>query len=339
MTEIRTDPITGRRVIVVPSRAVRPNEHSAAPPAAPAAANCPFCEGHESWTPPEVAAEGKPGRRANEPGWYVRTIPNKFPTVLDPPPDLGPLAPRSGFVQHPSLGYHEVVIESPTHGPLLPFLEHDQVARVLRMCRERVRVLSGRPQIGTVTLFENAGPDSGGSLLHPHSQLVATPGPSPSIWEETEGARRYERESGSECAFEEVALAEARDAARMIFESRQFAAFAPFASRFPYEVRMLPARHTASFADANDAELEELGDRLPSLLRALFAVVPDASYNFVVRSPVGPPSARPGYHWHLDLYPRLIRPDGFDLGSGFHVNPMPPEDAATSLRAALGAKR
>ncbi|MGA8711000.1 MAG: DUF4931 domain-containing protein [Thermoplasmata archaeon] len=339
MTEFRRDPITGRWVIVVPGRAARPNEHAAAAPTLPASADCPFCEGNESRTPPEVAALGPPGRAENERGWYVRAIPNRFPTVTPETPDPEPRAVGSGFEVRKGFGYHEVVIESPTHAPLLPFLPSEQVARVLRVCRERVQALSERENVGSVTLFENSGPESGGSLWHPHAQLVGTPGFSPTLTEELEGMDRYRARTGADCAFEDVGRAELRDGERVVFETAEFVAFAPFASAYPYEVRVLPTRHSASFARATDTELETLAERLPLLLRGLLSVLPGASYNLVVSSPAGSSPGHPAYHWHLDLCPRLVRPDGFDLGSGFHVNPVSPEGAAATLRTALGAKR
>lgn len=339
MTEIRRDPITGRRVIVVPGRAARPNEHTVAPPTHSASADCPFCEGNESRTPGEVAVVGAAGRQPNERGWYVRAIPNRFPTVAAEAPEPGPGAAPEGFERERGFGYHEVIIESPTHSPLLPFLPTEQVLRVLQVSRDRVRSVSQRENVGSVTLFENAGPDSGGSLWHPHSQLVATSGISPALREELDGAERYCGRTGSPCAFEHVGRAEVRDGSRVLFDSGEFVAFAPFASGFSFEVRLLPTRHAPSFADATEAELADLAEQLPRLLRALLTVAPGASYNFVVRSPVGSSPAIDRYHWHLDLYPRLVRPDGFDLGSGFHVNPVSPEGAAEALRAELGAKR
>ncbi|MGP8108848.1 MAG: DUF4931 domain-containing protein [Thermoplasmata archaeon] len=339
MTEFRRDPISGRCVIVVPGRSARPNEHAVDAPSTVADPGCPFCEGNESRTPPEVAVLAPPGRRPNERGWYVRTIPNRFPTVAAEPP--GPEPPRvaPGFERRPAFGYHEVVIENPAHAPLLPFLPREQVVRVLRMCRDRVRHLSERAHVGSITLFENAGPESGGSLWHPHAQLVTVPVLSPSLEEEMEGAERYRKRSGGDCAFDEVLRAEVRDGSRLLFESDGFVAVAPFASAYPFEVRLLPARHSPSFGDTTDDEVDALAEKLPVLLRALLALLPGASYNFVVRTPVGPSPAYDHYHWHLDLYPRLVRPDGFDIGSGFPVNTVTPEDAAEALRTELGAKR
>jgi UDPglucose--hexose-1-phosphate uridylyltransferase len=40
------------------------------------------------------------------------------------------------------------------------------------------------------------------------------------------------------------------------------------------------------------------------------------------------------YHWHIELVPRLTRIAGFEWGTGFYMNPTPPEDAARFLREA-----
>lgn len=337
MSEIRRDPITGRSVIMVPGRSARPNEHAVAPPVSPSDADCPFCEGNESRTPAELAVDAPPGRIANERGWRVRVIPNRFPTVTTDPPGDGRGASR--LDRHPALGFHEVVIESPTHAPPFAFLPTEQVARVLRVCRDRVRHLAGQPNVGSVTLFENAGPEAGGSLWHPHSQLVTVPELSPALEEELAGAQRFRDRFGGDCGFESATEEEVRDGTRRVFETGEFEVFAPFASAYPYELRLFPRRHAPSFGEASDRELAELAERLPGLVRAWLELVPGASYNLVVRSPVRPPSAAPPYHWHLDLYPRLVRPDGFDLGSGFAVNTVLPETAAELLRAAVGEKR
>jgi UDPglucose--hexose-1-phosphate uridylyltransferase len=338
-TEFRRDPITGRVAILVPGRSARPNEHAVPPPAAPADPNCPFCEGNEGKTPAEVAVFAPPGRLPNSRGWYVRTIPNRFPTVTADTlpleePSVGEVLSRS-----PAFGFHEVVIESPSHAPSLGFLPAEQVVRVLRMCRDRVRYLSGQPRVGSITLFENTGPESGGSLWHPHAQLVTVPGLAPSLREEVEGAERYRKRWGGHCAFEAVVREEVKDGTRKLFDSDGFVGYTPFASAVPYEVRMLPTRHAVSLSEMTDDEAAALAGHLAALLRAFLAVLPGASYNFVVRSPAPREAVSEPYHWHLELVPRLIRPDGFDLGSGYSVNTVLPEVAAEALREALAAKR
>lgn len=335
--EFRTDPITGRVAILVPGRSARPNEHAIAPPSESTDPNCPFCEGNEGKTPAELSVVAPAGRAPNSPGWHVRVIPNRFPTVAADIELRSATGPR--LLQSPAFGYHEVVIESPNHSPSLGFLPSEQAARVMRTCRDRVRELSGRPHVGTVTLFENTGPESGGSLWHPHAQLVTVPELSPALREELDGAESYRTRTGCRCAFEAVLAQELRPGDRQVFASDAFVGYAPFASSVPYEVRVVPTRHLRSFGEMTDEEAEMLAADLSALLRAFLSVLPGASYNYVVRSPGLTSHGTESYHWHLDLLPRLIRPDGFDLGSGYSVNTVLPEVAADALRAALAAKR
>lgn len=338
-TEFRTDPITGRVAIIVPGRSARPNDHAAPAPSATQDAGCPFCEGNEAKTPEEVAVDAPTGRAPNARGWYIRTIPNRFPTVTSDV-SLAEVAVSSPPTEHrPAFGYHEVVIETPAHAPSLGYLPREQAVRVARMFRERVRHLSRLPHVGSVTLFENTGPESGGSLWHPHAQLVTVPDLTPTLREELEGAMRYRRDHGGDCAFERVLDAEVSDGRRTVLDADGFVAYAPFASSVPYEVRLMPKRHARSIAEATDEELTGFSDGLGSLLRALLHLLPGASYNYVIRTPLGSSPELERYHWHLDLLPRLVRPDGFDLGSGLSVNTVVPEVAADGLRAALGAKR
>ncbi len=335
MSEFRRDPITGRWTVIAENRMARPNEYGSAAPSP--ASNCPFCAGHESWTPPEVAAYGTPGRAPNGPGWTVRTIPNKFPTLA---PDAG--SPHDGvadpgLARRPGFGYHEVVVESPEHVPLFPYLGVDRAREVLTMVRARLRVLSSTPGVASLVAFENSGPESGGTLFHPHAQIVALPEVPPRLAEEAEAAARVARSRGGGCLFETVLDDERRAATRVIADTAEIAAYAPFASEHPYEVRLVPHRHSGSLAEATDQELGSVAELLPAVLRALRAIVPDASYNFVARSFAGGRAESATYHWHVDVLPRLVRPDGFEVGVGIAVNPVSPEAAAEEIRAALAS--
>lgn len=336
MSEFRRDPITGRWVIVAENRSARPNEY---PPAAPSSAtNCPFCAGHESWTPPEVAAYGAAGRAPNGPGWTVRTVPNKFPSVEpwegppEPEDDRRPGRPR------PGRGRHEVVVESPEHTPLFPYFSKERVAEVLRMVRGRVAAIESGAEIASLVAFENSGPESGGTLFHPHAQIVGVPEVVPSLREESEGASRLAEDSASTCGFETALDGELRDARRLVAKSDAWTAYVPYASEHPYEVRFVPTRHAASLGVATDGEIDGLTTLLPAVLRALHTIAPGASYNWVSRAFATGRPERAAYHWHLDVLPRLVRPDGFEVGGGIAVNPVAPEAAARELTDALAGR-
>jgi UDPglucose--hexose-1-phosphate uridylyltransferase len=334
MSELRRDPFSGRWTVIVSGRSARPNEHVGAPPNAAADSNCPFCEGGEGRTPPEVAAVRPPGSAANGPGWKARVIPNKFPTLGGDQP-AGALAapphPPSEYL--PGSGVHEVVIESPRHSPGMPWLEPEHLRSLFRLFRDRLRALEASPAIVSATLYENWGPESGGTLWHPHAQIVATQVVPPRLVEE---ADRFAGAGGRNCLLERVTRDDLADRRRVVHHDDLFTVVAPYGSEYPFELRMVPQRHAASLSSASDAEVDALAIRLPQLLRALGNVLESPSYNWVVHGLGSAAPGRDAFHWHVELLPRLVRRDGFDLGSGFAVNPVAPEEAAQRVGASLG---
>jgi UDPglucose--hexose-1-phosphate uridylyltransferase len=60
----------------------------------------------------------------------------------------------------------------------------------------------------------------------------------------------------------------------------------------------------------------------------------DPPYNFIIHtSPFGDAN-NAYYHWHMEIIPRLTKVAGFEWGTGFYINPTPPEEAAAYLRDA-----
>jgi UDPglucose--hexose-1-phosphate uridylyltransferase len=336
VSELRKNPVSGHWVVIAEGRSLRPNEYGP-PPSPSSPADCPFCEGNEIRTPPETAAVRRQGTPANGPGWSVRTIPNRFPTLAPDAVSGGPPSMPTLFEAQPGFGYHEVVIESPQHTPSFAFLPPEQALASVRMFRDRVGALATKPNIAAVLLFENCGPESGGTLMHPHAQLVATPLVPTVLGEETDGMQRFSRQRGGACLLESIAEEERKQVARVVLDDPAFLAVAPYASAYPYEVLLLPRRHAASITDASDAELSRLAEVLPALLRAQFSVQPSLSYNFFLHVAPNPMKAHPEFHWHIEIAPRVVRPDGFELGTGIFVNPVSPETAAEALRTALHA--
>jgi len=335
VTEIRWDALTGRPVVVAEARAQRPNEYAAGPAVPPAPPDCPFCEGNESTTPPEVTSVRPPGGTPNGPGWTVRAFANKFPTVAPTSVSVDP--GRAPFARSAGTGAHEVVVLSPAHDRPLAELTGPHLATVFRVLRDRVAELERRPGTRSVVMFENAGPESGGTLWHPHAQLVGLNVEPPHRAEERAAAERFAAAASGACLIEATAQAERQDGSRVVAETAELLAYAPFASPVPYAARLVPAAHAPSFSAASDAELARVAELLPRLVRALRAQVPRASYNWTVVSVPGADPTAPSNHWRLDLLPRLVRPDGFEIASGVAVNPLSPEEAARRYRAAWAA--
>ncbi len=328
MSEIRWDPWTGRPVVIAEARGARPNEYGGPPTPRGSTEACPFCEGHEDRTPPEVSAVRPGAGVPNGTGWTVRLIPNKFPTLA--PGDVGPRGAGTALRRAAGAGRHEVLVENPRHTPGLPELDAPQATTVFRALRDRVRELTSESGTAAVIVFENAGPESGGTLWHPHAQIVATPIVPPRLAEDLERSARGPREP---CRLEAARDLELADGSRSIARVGPLAAWAPFASEHPFSVRVVSAAHAPSFGGADESEVEGLARLVPHVLRALLSIVPNASYNWSIAS-LPDDDGTSAYHWYWELAPRLVRPDGFELASGLAVNPVSPESAAEQLRSA-----
>jgi len=238
------------------------------------------------------------------------------------------------FTVRPGSGVHEVIIQNPRHAPGLPFLRPEHRRSIFETFRNRVRALGLEPTVRSVLLFENSGPESGGTLYHPHSQAVALPLLPPALEEETSGADRWRKSHDGACVWEAMGTTERTLRTRLVWEDDALVALAPWASHYPFETMVMAHRHSPSFSEVSDVELDRLADVIPGLLRALLKVEPGASYNYFLHSAPAP-GGNAGFHWHFHLAPRLVRPDGFELGSGISVNPVAPEAAAEAIRSAL----
>ncbi|HYM79918.1 MAG TPA: galactose-1-phosphate uridylyltransferase [Candidatus Limnocylindria bacterium] len=331
MPELRKDPVVGRWVIISTERSRRPTNFGPAHPTQPASF-CPFCPGSEDKTPPEVYAVRQNGGPPNSAGWQVRVVPNKFPAL-----QIEGTMDRRGeglYDKMNGVGAHEVVIEGPVHDQDLADMSLEHIHSVLLAYRERVIDLHKDKRFRYVLIFKNHGAQAGATLEHTHTQMIATPIIPKIIQEELEGARRY-YELKERCVFCDIVQQETAENSgrRIVSMTDRFLATEPFAPRFPFETWILPRRHDASYQilDGPD-ELKELAAILKDTLMRLNRALDRPPYNFVIHtSPVSDPELE-YYHWHIEIMPKLTRVAGFEIGSGFYINPTPPEDAAQYLR-------
>ncbi len=134
------------------------------------------------------------------------------------------------------------------------------------------------------------------------------------------------------CVYCDMIQQELATEKRLVIDSPGFVAFCPFASRFPFETWILPKRHSPRFEEATKHEYRNLARALQEILRRLNEVLNGPPYNYVIHSsPVGEPP-HGYYHWHLEIMPKLTQVAGFEWGTGFYINPVPPETGARFLR-------
>jgi UDPglucose--hexose-1-phosphate uridylyltransferase len=334
--ELRKDPVVGRWVIISTERSKRPSdfagrgeERNPGP--------CALCGGHESETPPEVYAVRADGTKPNTPGWDVRVVPNKYP-ALRIEGDLD----REGVWMCDMMngvGAHEVIVETPEHEDDLADLPEDHIAQVICAYRHRILDLGRDERFKYVLIFKNQGRAAGASLQHAHSQLIATPITPKRVKEELVGAKEY-YEYKRRCIFCDYVKQETQVfTERLVVETERFVALSPFAARFPFETWILPKRHAADFTTIDGDEVADLARVLKLILLKLRIALDNPPFNYVLhmapfRRPRGGywTTIEEDYHWHVELMPRLTSIAGFEWGSGFYINPTPPEVAAQVLR-------
>ena len=328
MPELRRDPIVGRWVIIATERARRPSQiRQGLEERTPSF--CPFCPGNEARTPSEVFVLGRPAVPANVPGWTVRVVPNRYPALMIEG-DLDRQA-EGIYDRMNGVGAHEVVVETPDHDRVLSDLSDAEVADVLFAFKARVIDLRNDQRFRYILLFKNHGAAAGATLDHTHSQLIALPVTPRQVAEEIEGARRH-YEHRERCIFCDIVGQERKDRSRLIYENEEFVAFAPWAPRSPFETWIVPKRHESNFEAEPRERLGLCAQALRSILRRVQAALGQPAYNFMVHTNPLRDASSASYHWHIEVMPALTQLAGFEWGSGFHINPVPPEEAAEFLR-------
>jgi len=330
LPELRKDPITGRWVIISTDRAKRPTDF-AHEPTPIGGGFCPFCVGNEAKTPPEILAYRGNGSGPNAPGWIVRVVPNKFP-ALGIEGELN----RQGeglFDKMNGIGAHEVIIETPEHEQTLASMPDRRVEDVLWAFRDRMLDLKKDKRFRYILIFKNHGAPAGASLEHAHSQLIALPIVPKRVIEEVEGCKNYFSYK-ERCIYCDIIRQELESGVRVITESADFVTLAPYAPRFPFEAKILPKQHESAFENSPSHLYENLAKALKNLLVRMEVVLEKPAYNFVLHTSPVPEANNDYYHWHIEVMPKLTKVAGFEWGTGFYINPTPPEEAAKFLREA-----
>jgi UDPglucose--hexose-1-phosphate uridylyltransferase len=229
------------------------------------------------------------------------------------------------------VGAHEVIIETPVHATTLTQLPIENVEEVLWTYSERLNDLKNDKRFAYGLVFKNVGQIAGASLEHTHSQLIVTPVVPRTVNGEMAGCREFYGYRGR-CLFCDIVKQEATSGDRVVVDGDRYLAFEPFAGRFPFETWIVPKKHRANFETVPRQEVTELAEVLKESLLRLERALENPPYNYIVHSaPFGQEDLEL-YHWHIEIIPRLTKMAGFEWGTGFYINPVPPEKAAQFLR-------
>lgn len=327
MPELRKDPITGRWVIISSERGKRPTDFQEQR-TKKRGGFCPFCAGNEKTTPKEILAY-RDDSHPNGPGWRLRVVPNKFP-ALQIEGDLDKQG-EGIFDKMNGIGAHEVIIESPDHNATLAMLPKKAMEEVLWAYRDRMEDLKKDKRFQYTLIFKNEGLSAGATLEHTHSQLIALPIVPIQVQEELDGARHH-YDMKERCIFCDIIRQEIQAGTRVIIESGRFVAIAAYAPRFPFETWILPKQHLSCYGCATKDDYNDLATIIQEVLRRIDKALSNPPYNYVIHTAPFRDERNDYYHWHMELMPKLTNVAGFEWGSGFYINPTPPEEAAKFLR-------
>ncbi|MBI4495791.1 MAG: galactose-1-phosphate uridylyltransferase [Deltaproteobacteria bacterium] len=328
MSELRKDPVTGRWVIISTERGRRPSDFGVQG-VTMKGGFCPFDPGNEDKTPPEILAYRREGSPPNTPGWSLRVVPNKFP-ALRVEGDLN----REGvglYDKMNGIGAHEVIIETPGHEETMATISTKHFEDILWAYRDRMLDLRKDLRLRYAMVFKNHGEAAGASLEHSHSQLIALPIVPHLVAEEMSGARDYFRYK-ERCIFCDMIRQEIQQAERVILENGEFLVIAPFASFSPFECWILPKRHNSFYEESQVHEIQSLALLFSETIQRLEKALNFPPYNFTLHTTPFNETRLEYYHWHFEIIPKLTKLAGFEWGSGFFINPTPPEQAAKFLR-------
>jgi len=338
INQLRRDPITGRWAIILnddfnlkdliitsDNRKVEPQTGI-----------CPLCEQNEKLTPSEIMALRNPGTASNTPGWRIRVIPDRNPVLQI----YGEINNRGVGLYDvlDGIGAHEIVIETPRHYESLVDLSEVQIAEILWTYKERILDLKKDERFRYVVVHKNSGVAMSDIANHSCSFVIASPVTPKRVKDELVNSLEYYKFK-ERCLFCDMIKQELMMKERVVLEDGVFFAFAPFASRRPFELWVGPQRHETFFEQ--DADLKILAKILKAIFTKLFKLLNNPNYIMVIHS--GPnmrAGQRRGYwqtlekdfHWHIEITPHVQIDTSLEVSSGFPVNSVPPEKAAELLR-------
>ena len=337
MSQYRYDPLHNQWVIIAPERLKRPNikplefTHKEQAP-------CPFCEGRESLTPSEIfaVAKGEP-REKDAPGWYTRVVPNLYHAVAIE--QEFHFAKNGLYESADGFGAHEVIIDTPDHHARFDRMNHVSLVDYLHTLQTRLRDLRKDARIQYIQLFKNSGLLAGATMEHPHTQLIGMPFVPPSVADTFSREKCYQAEHRRPL-LSDLLSQTLNEKERVVTQNRDFVLYAPYASRFAFELAITPRHTRSSLAACSDEELDSLAGILKQAFTALHNLLGNAipyNLNFKeIPSNLGyTPEQESSSLMTLNIVPRIYQMGGYELASGMMINPVEPEYCARLYRESL----
>lgn len=310
MSEFRRNPFTGEWTLYAQNRKQRPYQFQWRTVNQKEDIDCPFCIGKEASTTPAIYQDGADG------AWHVRVFPNMYPAVDT---EIAQVSKETFYEQVIGGGQHEVLVDTPKHGQTIDQLSDQEIFHILQVLQMRYHSIRENPETKYVQIFKNCGAEAGMSIQHSHWQIMGVP----IVPERIRKMILLGMQTG--CKFCDMIAYEQQQKNRIAAENQEFLAIAPYASRFPYELWILPKTHMTSFSELTREHLQYLASLLQYLLPKVKTLRANVGYNICL---MDAPKSGEDFHWHLQILPRIGGFAGFEHATDCFINTVLPEDAA-----------
>jgi UDPglucose--hexose-1-phosphate uridylyltransferase len=320
--ELRKDPITGWWVATVVDREFHRDRFKLAAAQIDDGGDCQNCR--------EPAGDGVRLRTLKDYAFHVVGTEEDARTLE------GNLA-QVALDQARSSGSWKTVVAPPREHRPLHAVGHAEIATMLQRCRNAIADARLAGQTAYLQVVQNWGGQAGARTNHLCLELYDLPQVPHRVAEEIGGAARFVIREG-ECPFCRLVRDEVRRPDRLVWQDASSVAFAPYASRSPFEVWIVPRRHAADFGSASDPDVAAAAEALRQVL-GRFTRLDGPPYNLVLHTAPLAERIEATYHWHWEIHPRLREIAGLELGTGLPVNPVSPEDAVEELLRGARAGR
>ena len=318
-SELRQDPLSGDWVVVAGGRAKRPDTFRVGAKKKNSSAACAFCS--------FFAKENL------QPNGGIIVVPNKYPAFS---PDNKIVKLSRGltsaglFRKKPAIGFHEVVLLK-NHKQQLADLSSDEIRDLINVYQERYLALCNKKSVNYVFIFHNQGPSAGASIVHPHSQIIASSVADYGFLQPLKCAQKFYQQK-KQCVYCQIVRSEIKSKERIVLQNKSFIALCPFASKVAFETMILPKNHSPYFEKITEAEKYDLAEILKNVLIKIKKGLNNSDYNFYITTSPCDNNSHPYFHWHLTILPKTAVYAGFELGAGMEIITTSPEQAAEYLR-------
>ncbi len=314
MQELRFNPLTDEWIIVSTATQRRPVQ--------PTEVECPICPGGVEFKDVKT--------------YDIVSFENRYPSLRRDAPELD-FKEKGPFRKERALGVCEVVVYTSDHDSSLPKMPLDQVAKLVKVWKDRTRELSNLDFVKYIFIFENRGKEVGASLPHPHGQIYAFPFVPKRIEAKIDAMRKWFERTGK-CPICDVIENESWE--RTVYENESFLALVPFYARFPYEIHIYPKRHVSTLLELSEIEEKDLADSIKNItMRYDKLFEQEFPYMMMLfQAPFTRDEISHFFHFHLEFNPpkrdkdRLKWMASVETGTWTFINPVLPEEAAKRLR-------